>query len=292
MTRAQLRAAGVSAATVRRRLVGGRWTEPLPGVLDLGTHEPTWHQRAQRLLLAAGPRSWVSHESAAYLHRFLDVAEPSHIDVLVPRGRRASVGGIRLHTTLAIRDDETTVVRGLRCTTKARALFDLAVTTSASDLERLALDLARRDRTAFRQLGDVLARHLDTPGRWRLVEVLLRLPQEAHLLGSALEVLIVAELLRHGVPAPTLQFSVRDVGGAVIKRVDIAWPDLHIVIEVDGRAYHDTSAARAQDEADRARMRASRWTVHVLRHEDLGGSRIAQVAAEVREAAARRTVGV
>lgn len=286
-TRRQLHDAGVSAATIRRRLAAERWGEPIPTVIDLGTHEPSWHQQAQRVLLAAGPRSWVSHTSAAYLHRFLDVAEPKHLDVLVPRGRRAQVGDLRLHTSRAIGDDEITVVAGLRVTTKARTLCDLAATTGMAALERLALDLVRRDRAVLDQLGELLARHVTVQGRRRLVEVLLRLPVDAAALGSPLEVVLVAELLRLGVPMPTLQYHVRDRGGAVVKRVDLAWPDLRIVLEIDGRAYHDTTAARAQDEQDRGRMRASGWTVHVLRHDDLGGPRLARVAAEIRELAAR-----
>ncbi|MFA9446050.1 hypothetical protein [Egicoccus sp. AB-alg6-2] len=285
-TRRQLLDAGVSPATITRRLQNARWSEPVAGVVDVGTHEPTWHGRLQQVLLATGPASWVSHRCAAYLHRFLDVDEPGHLDILVRRGRHTAVGALRLHTTLGLADDETTAVSGLRCTTRARTLLDLAATTATDELERQVLELARRDRTAFRQLGGLLARYPTMPGRRRLLTVLARQPEAIEKLGSALEVIGLPALLRHGAPAPTLQYQVRDRGGAAVKRVDAAWPDLWTILEFDGAAYHDTSAARRHDAEVRDRMRALGWTVEVLRFADLDGPRPAQIAARLRERAA------
>jgi hypothetical protein len=40
---------------------------------------------------------------------------------------------------------------------------------------------------------------------------------------------------RHGVPAPTPQYQLRDEIGDLIARLDFAWPELGVWLEVDGR---------------------------------------------------------
>jgi len=283
VTRRQLLdVASVSASTIGRRLASGHWSEPLPGVIDLGSHQKSSRRELQGLLLAAGPSSWVSHDSAAHLHGFLDIPEPRSPDVLVVRGGHTWVGGVHLHTTKAIEPDEVATRRGLRCTAPARTLLDIASGTAVDQLEHLAADLARKDLKTLKHLGVLLHRYRFTSGRRRLLTVLSRLPEEVARLASPLEVLGVAAMRRAGAPPPKLQYRVLDAGGSVIKRVDAAWPDAWTVLEFDGAAYHDTSAARGHDEEVRARMRALGWTVEVLRRHDLDGPRPAEIAARLR----------
>ena len=281
-TRAQLIEAGVSVSTITRRLGKKRWSEVVPGVVDLGTHEPDGRGRLQQLLLAAGSESWASHWSAAHLHRFLDVDEPASPDVLVRRGRYPWVDSLALHTTTAIDADETTAVAGLRCTTRARTLLDLSPQLGLEAIERFAADLARRDREAFRQLGILLARYPAASGRRRLLTALARLPGDVAELGSALEAFFAAVFRREGAPTPKLQYRVRDLGGALLKRVDFAWPDEWTIAEIDGVAWHGTSSAQRRDSEVRAHMRELGWTVEVFRYADLDGPRPAQLAARLR----------
>jgi hypothetical protein len=281
-TRRQLREdASVSTATIARRIERGSWSEPLPGIIDLRTHEPSWHTEATELLLAAGPRSWLSHRTAANLHGFLDVARPDVPDVLVERGSHTRVADVRLHTTVAIAEDEVTVRDGLRCTTAARTLLDLAVGATLDELERFGLDLARRDRASLRRTGDLLDRYRDTPGRRRLLTALARLPGDASLLGSPLEVLGVQELRKLGAPPPRLQYVVRDAGGDTVKRVDAAWPELRVIFECNGLPHHAASPPRPPDELVRARLRQLGWRVVVFRRADLGGDAMRALAAEL-----------
>ena len=283
-TRGQLRRAGISDSGIRRRLSSGSWGEPLPGVVDLRTHRPSWHGRLQALLLAAGPRAWASHRTAAYLHGFLDVARPPGLDVLVPRGRHPRVGTVRLHTTVAIAKDEVTVHDGLACTSAARTLLDLAMIEADPVLERLALDLGRRSPRALEEVSGLLDRHARRPGRGRLRGILDRLPRDVSRLESPLEVHGVARLSAVGLLPPRLQYQVRDPWGVPVKRVDAAWPAARLVVEFDGAAYHDASAQRAEDAAVRDRLRELGWRVVVLRASDLVGPRFDAAAGEIREA--------
>ena len=42
-----------------------------------------------------------------------------------------------------------------------------------------------------------------------------------------------------GLPTPTRQFVVRDTGDLFVARVDLAWPELGIFIELDGEHHKD-----------------------------------------------------
>jgi hypothetical protein len=282
-SRQQLRErAGISRSTITRRVRSGVWSEPVPGVVDLGTHPETWRGRISEVLLAAGPAAWASHRTAAHLHRFLDVRRPPAIDVLVPRTRHRRVGHHRLHAASAIGLDEVTTRYGLACTSRARTLLDLGATSSPDDLERWLADGVRRDPDLVRQVVELCDRHRRLPGRRRLLDVLARLPAGAGSLGSALEVLRVQQLVRLGAPPFVLQYTVRDLDGAPIKRVDVAWPERRRLLEFDGAAYHDLTHARAEDESTRTRIRAAGWTLDVIRRADLGGPAMGRLVRELR----------
>lgn len=268
-TRSQLQAAGISSRTIRRRLAAGIWREPLPAVIDLATHRPSWQQALHQLLLAAGD-GCASHWTAAHLHGFLDVARPTRFDVLILRGRHARVGGVRLHTTGALEPTERTAVDGLACTSRARTLCDLAAAGASVDaLERFALDLERRRHGLGGEVEAILARRRGAPGRARVQAALDRLPADAAVLESPLEVGGVQTLRRLGLPAPRLQHEIRDHRGAVVKRVDGAWPGERLAVEFDGAAYHDPSEQRRADAAARQRLADLGWEVVVVRKSDL-----------------------
>lgn len=263
--------AGVSATSIRRMVAAGRWREVYPGVIDLGTHRPSWLGAVLGGVLAAGPQAWASHATAAALQGFLDAPRPDHLDVLVARGRHARVGRLALHTSGSIGLDEVTTVDRIPCTSIARTLLDLAATTSPDVLERYLLDQARRTAAVVRQVVELTDRHRGRPGRRRLLDVVARLPDGADAIGSPLEVVGIQRLRRLDPPPFELQFHVCDLDGAPIKRVDVAWPALRSVLEFDGAAYHDLTASQRIDEQQRARMRACGWHVEVLRRRDLDG---------------------
>jgi hypothetical protein len=277
--------AGVSASSIRRMVAAGRWREVYPGVIDLGSHRPSWHGAVVGAVLAAGPHAWASHATAAYLHGFLDAPRPDRLDVLVVRGRHPRVGRLALHTSSSIGLDEVTEVERIPCTGVARTIFDLAATTSPDVLERYLLNQGRHAPDLVRRVVELTDRHRARPGRRRLLDVIARSPGDAAGLGSPLEVLGIQRLRRLDPPPFELQYEVRDLDGAPIKRVDVAWPALRTALEFDGAAYHDLSASSAQDEQQRARMRACGWHVEVLRRRDLDGPAVGDFVRRLRAVA-------
>jgi hypothetical protein len=283
ITRRQLdERAGVAPSTVGARLRDGCWVERYPNVIDLGTHARTWRGDVLAVVLAAGDHAWASHATAAHLWGFLDAPRPDDVDVLVPRGRHAKVGQLRLRTTRGIGRDEVTQRHGVPCTTRARTLLDLAFGTDPDTLERYLADQVRRDRALLRRVIELADRHGTVRGRRKLLRVVGRLPDGASELGSPLEVLVVQRLRALGAPPFVLQYTVRDEDGVRIKRLDIVWPELRIAIEVDGAAYHDLTGAREEDERVRGHLRAIGWTVEVVRRADLDGPGLEQFVGRLR----------
>lgn len=285
-TRAQVLEAGVSAASITRRLQSGVWRQPFRGVIDLGTHVDGWHRDAQLALLVLGPSAFVSHASAAHLHGLLDVAQPDGVDITTDRQRRGAVKrqGIRHRTTREIAAPDLCIVDGLRVSSVARTLWDLAALTPLDQLERLAWDLGRRGaREALVGAARLAAEHPQAPGSAKLRAALLGVPRGAHLLGSVLEADGVRRLTAVGLAPPALQFVIRDPAGRYVRRVDAAWPDRLVAVEFDGAAYHDTASARVEDAATRQRIAALGWSLVVVRARDLHGARFDRVVAELRD---------
>jgi very-short-patch-repair endonuclease len=70
---------------------------------------------------------------------------------------------------------------------------------------------------------------------------------------------------------PVVQHEIRDANGAFVARVDFAWPDLRLVVEVDGFAFHADRAAYRRDrerlnELERLGWRVLRFTWEDVRH--------------------------
>ncbi len=81
--------------------------------------------RAHGALLAAGPRAALSHRSAASLHGLVkDWQFPFEVTTVEDR----RVKGITIHRSTTLKPRDLTVQLGLRTTTVARTIFDLAPT--------------------------------------------------------------------------------------------------------------------------------------------------------------------
>jgi very-short-patch-repair endonuclease len=77
--------------------------------------------------------------------------------------------------------------------------------------------------------------------------------------------------------APIPQFEVRE-DGALVARVDLAWPEARLAIEYEG-AYHFEGSQIIRDDARLDRLAAAGWRVIRLSAADLDA-----VVARVREA--------
>lgn len=253
VTRAQLRAAGISDRAVRRRVDDHELIATAPRTLRVAG-APV-HPNGDLIALCLAFAAVASHLTALWLHGVVDRPEVTHLATHRRRSTwTASLDGVRLHTSTNLPPDDILVVDGVPTLSVARALMttaglvprevrpselldmvSAAVETGVATLSWLwwMLEVRRcRGRTGVSAFEAALAARssLGPTESW-LEREMLRLLDEA------------------GLPRPVVQRVVRR-DGRFAARVDLFYePD--IVIEVLGYAFHRT---REQQMADAERM--------------------------------------
>jgi hypothetical protein len=266
-TRAQAASVGFTESAMRQRLATGRWVRVAAGVYRIAGVPVTWTQRALAACLIAGPGAVVSHRSAAVLWG-ISGFRPGPLDITVPVGRSGRNALARVH-----RSDVDCVRRdGIPVTRPARTIADLARVVSGDLLEEAVDDaLCRR-----------LCRLDDLPARGRLRTVLEAWNGEGLADGVA-EMRVVRRLLAAGLPQPVRQYEIW-VDGVFVARVDLAYPEYRLAIELDGFRWHAGRRPFRSDRLRRNRLEAVGWRLLETAPEDIGdlvatASRIVRVAA-------------
>jgi predicted transcriptional regulator of viral defense system len=236
----QLAAIGLSRNAVSARAQAGRLHRVHRGVYAVGHPVLTVNGRRMAAVLAAGPGAVLSHASAAALWEIRPTSA-TRIDVSVRsaagRGKRP---GLRIHRTPTLQADEITKHQGLRVTTPARTLLDLAATLTPRALER-ALDEAEVKQLYDRSSLDALARaHSGERGARALTQALDE-DGEPTLTDSELEELMLALCADHDLPRPQPRAWVAGL------RVDFLFAASRLVVETDGYRYHRTRRAFERD---------------------------------------------
>jgi very-short-patch-repair endonuclease len=169
----------------------------------------------------------------------IDIAEPTRPEFLVPRRRRAIMTGLTMHSSLHWGSIDLTRHRGVRTSTAARAIIDMAGTgASALSIENAIDSAVSLRRTSLLTLRQRLA-VLDGRGRHGctlLRELLLDSGGESHL-----ERRFLTLVRNAGLPRPKCQVTFRGATGAPL-RVDFVFGSL--VVEVSGRLGHSTDLDR------------------------------------------------
>ena len=169
----------------------------------------------------------------------VDVAEPRRPEFLVPRSGRGVVTGMTLHTSTRWDAIDFTRHRGLRTSTGARAILDMASQKVTAHALEQAIDSAvSLRRTSFANLERRL-KDLDGKGRHGCAlvrELLLDSGGESHLERRFLRIVRLAGLRR-----PRCQVTFRASTGRPL-RVDFVFDRL--IVEVSGRLGHSTDADR------------------------------------------------
>jgi very-short-patch-repair endonuclease len=195
----------------------------------------------------------LSHRSAAVLWGILD-GSPTRVDVSVPR-QRAGRDGIRPHTA-ALAADERTVHAGIPVTTVARTLLDLAAVLYPHALNR-ALERAEALRLADQtSLVALMDRHRGRRGTANLKAAMKEGLRPA-VTESELERRFLAFVEQAGLARPRINLWLQ-IGGDWLE-VDCAWPDKRVIVELDSRAYHQTTAAFERDRRRDRQLQVAGW---------------------------------
>jgi len=240
IARAQLLAAGLTPSGIARRRRSGRLHPFLPRVDLVGhaTPAPLAHETAA--LLAIGDEAALAAETAAALLAVLPAREPLPVHVAVVGRNRTAGPRVRVHRLRSLLPADVTSRAGLRVTTAARTLLDLAPSLPERRLERAVSEAEALGLVTMAELGALLAR---TPGHRGLAPLLALLAERRGptLTRSEAEERVLAIIRSAGLPEPRL--NARLLGF----EVDALWPGERVVVEVDGFAWHGGREAFERD---------------------------------------------
>lgn len=271
ITSGQLEELGISREAVRKRAMSGRLHRRHRGVYSVGHEVLTQEGRWLAAVLASGPTAALSHRSAAHHLGLIDQSPEWFAEVTAnTRGRRAQKG-IRLYETTRL-DFQFTVHEGIRTTTAARTIADLAAVSTQRVVEKaigraevlrllVAKDLldAARYRKGAPLIRKIMGDPVTTETRSRMEDDFLEL------------------VARAGLSAPKAN---QNVAG---ERVDFFWENRRLVVETDGDEAHLARSARHRDRKRDAKLTALGFTVLRFGYEQVTG-RPDEVVAAVRAA--------
>lgn len=259
ITLEQLRQVGLTRAQIRSRTQRGEWTPAATKVFRIGGAPVTRESQVTAHVLAAGPAAMASHRTAAVLWGLEDYAKAVP-ELSVPRSRRYQGDGVGVHRSGDLHLVSATIRAGLPVTPPARTLLDLAGVVTPSKLH-LTIEAARRQRLAtWDGLLSCLVAHArrGRPGVAALCSLLDQHQGEIAATESGFERLVATTLLQAGLPAPVLQHQVHIEGRTY--RIDLAYPDARVAIELDGSQHRDSPIWEA-DHIRQNHLVLAGWTV-------------------------------
>lgn len=266
----KLIAAGISERTVRRRVADTAWDRVAPRLVDVVRGSWSWERRVLSAVLAGPPGTLASHATAAALHQLGGLRAPTPIEVTVPRPYRWVELRARVHSTL---DPAHGLLIGAVPTTPIpRTLRDLSIEGSSRLVQRAVRDVLRRGVTGVTEL---MAESDGThPGCARLrIAVERELAGDGHRLESFLEDEWYDVLRAASLPDFAVQRRI-ELGDGKGVRVDIAWPEQMVALEIDGAAWHADALATAHDRERHLVLTALGWRLLRVTAADLRPDRL------------------
>lgn len=258
ITRDQAIACGCSGDWLERSVRRGGLDRPHPGVYRVAGAPQTIDQALLAAVLASG--GVASHRAAG---RLWGLGDWDEVEVTVERPRHPRLAGVVVHRSGDLDLKYVTHRRGIAVTNPMRTLVDLGAVKEVKHDVGDALERALLARVcsvvAIERVLDDVAR------RGRAGAGVIRGVLDERALGRArpdglLEARMARILREHGLPTPHFQYTVRQ-RGRFVARVDFAYPDVLLALEVDGFEVHGTPAALQRDLARQNVLVALGWRV-------------------------------
>jgi hypothetical protein len=256
------------------------------GVYRLGGAPITWKGTLLAACWAGGEYAVASHRSSCAL---FDVpgSRTDIVEITCPRWRRNQEDGPVVHESKALDPRDCTTVDNIPTMSPELTLLTLGAVCSPLTVE-MALDVALRrglvTYSSARHVLDRLARR-GRNGAGVLRKIIdERVPGQA-VPESPMETRLLWLLRTLGFPPPVPQYEVRH-HGALIGRLDAAYPDRRVGLEYQSYEHHTGKLALDRDNARRRMFKNVGWTVLEVTAEDFR-NRGLQLAPELHRALRR-----
>lgn len=185
------------------------------------------------------------------------------IHVAVPGDHRRT--GIRVHLLHSLIARDIDIYQGLRVTSPARTLLDMAPSMPDAALKRRVNEARRAEVLALADIADVVQRFPRQPGARRLRPLL---EVKGGPTRSEWEDAFPAFCKQYDLPHPVLSQFVAGY------EADAVFPDEKIVIELDSWEFHKHRDAFELDrDRDADRLAAGYWTVRIPGNGSIGDRR-------------------
>lgn len=240
VARTQLIRAGVPVHVIDYRVKKGRLRLLNRGVYRVGPVAGR-HEREMAAVLGSGDSAVLSHHTAVSLWELMRYGNnKARVEVSVRHGCRRSTSTVLVHRMAGLRVDETTVLDGLPVTAPARTLLDLAAASRPRDVEQALARADRRKLVTRSRITTLLERHPRYPGT-PVLRAVLALGDEPAFCRSEAELQFLTLVRKTTLPRPRTNVVVNGL------EVDFLWRSAALVVEIDGFAYHGSSAAFERD---------------------------------------------
>jgi very-short-patch-repair endonuclease len=241
ITREDVSTCGLSSQQWCDRVDNGVWLPAADGVFRHRATPATWELRVRAVALSLGREAALFGAAAAQWWG-LDGFDGGVVEFVVPRVRKSLDPSIRLHTTRRWSTADLLTRDGVRITSAARTIIDLAGSRSSPDLLEKAIDSAIRLKltTIPRLTRRMTELAPGRPGIALLREILLDSGGESFLERRFLRLMRDSRL-----PRPTCQVVHASTGRVI--RVDFEFRPNEVVVEVTGRFGHTSDLHRQRD---------------------------------------------
>ena len=253
-TTAQALAAGITQSQLRgsdfRRLSKGKYVSV--------ARRPSALLEAEAALLGHPGRAVASHTTAA---RAFDLPVPDdpewHVGVMHPDDRRRR-SGVRSHVI----SPRTRVIslKGVPVAAPMDVFVQLAGVLTLVDLVVVGDCLVRKDWATPAQLVDFCA----TSDEVHAVRALAAARFVRVGVDSPMETRLRMLLVLAGLPEPGVNYLLRDGHGVVVRRFDLYYPSVRVLVEYDGRQHAEDAQQYAHDIYRREELDDGDWRIVVV----------------------------
>ena len=189
----------------------------------------------------------VSHEAAAEMHDLPEAARG--LAVVTVRVRKTyRFPDVTVHQSTDLTDDQVIELDALPVTSPVRTGVDLAARMGPLQVGRIIDHIVLKKQGSLDDVCDLVlkvARH-GKPGMKCMHKVLEARAGGSFLGESQLEAMALRFFREWGLPEPVAQMALPWRSPAQ-GRVDFAYPEIRLIIELDGRAWHSTLEAFESD---------------------------------------------
>lgn len=261
VSREQVLDAGCTLNQIQYRLDQGIWLPADRGVYRHHLIPSSWNSDLLAPCLARG--AIASHRSAGVLWE-LDGVRRTRPEVTVPAHLSARPQpGVRVHESTTFEMCDPQIISGIPVTGIYRTLIDLAKVVPYSTVRAATDDARLRELVTWEGMADAFFGHAR---RGRDGTALMRLYLDEHLGEAALPLstwsrLVAGLLVDAGLPEPEFEFPVKGPGYSY--KIDLAYPDLLLGLELDSVTFH---LNRRSFEEDRRRSNHLQNLGWAMRH--------------------------